>query len=484
MASRSTSSTIKKLEFASSPQRWVPEKYQQRAVKWLLSNAGAALFLDPGLGKTSITLKALSVLLKSGVARKILIIAPKRVCKIVWPGEIKKWEDFNHLTHVVLQGPKKDERIRQDVDIYLCNPENLEWLLENLNKINPDTLVVDESTKFKSSSSLRFKLLRDVLHKFARRWILTGTPMPNGLMDLWAQAYIVDLGHALGRFITHYRNKWFYQTGYGGYTWAPEEGAEVEIFKAMRKFALRLDEADYLTLPPVRQNYIHVELDDAARKVYDKMEDELIVEVNTKGKAYVVVAVSNGVAQGKCRQIAGGALYTQMDRRGLPMSQQYATIHTEKIDALRDLVEELQGQPLLVMFQFQHELDRLRKAFKKFPCIGHGPGKDEDLCDLWNEGKLPLLGAHPSSIAHGLNLQFGGNNLCWFSETWNAEEQDQVLRRLRRRGTKYSFIMEHHIVARNTLDEVMIASGRRKQGGQRDFLEMLRQYRKARGRTL
>ena len=462
-----------------SPEKWVPAPYQRRAVEWLLGHAGAGIFLDPGLGKTSTTLEALRILFKSGVAQRALIVAPKRVCALVWPAEVAKWAQFAGMTVTLLHGSAKDDALDAEAQIFLINPEGLKWLLTSAAGMaflkTVDTLVVDESTKFKNSASQRFKMLKRVLHLFRRRWILTGTPSPNGLLDLFGQQYIVDMGRALGAYITHYRAKWFAPTGYGGYDWKVRDAqAETEIHTAMKPTTLRLDEADFVKLPPVRTNYIYVDLPTKAQKLYDKMEDEMLVEI----KGNVIAAVSNGVAQGKCRQIAGGALYLYQDRTGIPMNEQYEAIHDEKLTALEDLVEQRQGSPMLVLWQYKHEAHRIRKRFGKHSAfIGENDRRDRELCDLWNTGGLPVLYAHPTSIAHGLNLQYGGNALCWYSFTWNSEERDQTVRRLRRRGSSHASIVEHFLIARGTIDELMVKVVDKKILDQKTFLDALRTYR-------
>jgi len=479
----STLSTIKKQ--ASRLLRvavlWVPEPYQTRAVKWLLSHAGAGLLLDPGLGKTSITLKAICILIQQGLISRVLIIAPLRVCYLVWPEEIKKWKQFEHLRYSIIHGNNKERALEADADIYLMTPDGVDWMEagNRFKKLGAEMLVVDESTKFKRSDTERFRTLKKFLHLFRWRWILTGTPTPNGLLDLFGQIYIIDMGRALGQYVTHYRKKFFYATGYGQYHWALQDGMEKEIYKAVKPYVLRLDEADYLTLPPLKDVYIEVELPAKARELYDSMEEKLFIELDEQK----IVAPSEGAASMKCRQLAGGAIYKHIDTKGLNIGETYEVTHDAKIEALKELIDERQGKPLIIAYQFRHDLDRLMKALgKNTPMLGgkNSIKKDMEVCDQWNHGELAYILAHPASVGHGLNLQFGGNGLCWFNETWNYEEYDQFIRRVRRRGTVHDRIMNYHIVARDTLDMTMIASNRAKYRTQKEFLDAMKTYRKTR----
>lgn len=461
--------------------KWTPEPYQLRAVKWLLSNAGAALLLDPGLGKTSITLAAVKVMLRSGVASRVLVVAPLRVCTLVWPAELEKWLDFEGISHVVLHGHKKAALLRSQVDVFIINPEGLGWLLTkpNMKLLDADTLVVDESTKFKSSKSQRFKSIKKWLHTFSRRWILTGTATPNGLIDLFGQLYIVDMGRSLGCYITQYRDKYFEPSGWGGYTYVLRDGADKEIYKAIKPYALRLDEKDYLTLPDTIVNDIVVELPDKARKLYDEMEADYLIELDGQE----ITAVSAGVAGMKCRQLAGGAIYNNnnLAGNGMLLGEKYTAVHDAKLSALVDLIEQRQGKPTMVMVQFKHDIDRIQVELgtraRPLPVIGKSLKSDKAICDDWNAGKLPIVIGHPGSMAHGLNLQFGGDAIVWFNVTWNYEEYDQTIRRLRRRGSVHKKIFVYRIIAKNTVDEIILAVLRSKHHVQKDFHDAMNTYR-------
>lgn len=453
-------------------ERWVPHDYQKRAVEFLLTHGGAGLFLDPGLGKTSITLKALQA-----TKKKALVIAPLRVCYEVWPKERDKWADFADVRVSLLHGKYKQDALEEDADIYVVNPEGLDWLLSNRAYLKKrfETLVIDESSKFKYTKTKRFKLLKDELNKFNRRWILTGSPNPNGYMDLFGQIYIIDQGHALGRYVTHYRTQFFYSVDQQGWDWRLMPGSEAQIQARIKPLVLRLDAEDYLKLPKLEPNIIRVDLPPSTRKIYDEMEAELISELES---GETVTAVSAGAAAIKCSQIANGGLYYP-DPEGPLLKRMTASLHTAKTDALEDLIEELQGSPLLIAYEFTHDLERLRERFGAgLPAIGGGvtPKTVAEIIKQWNLGKLPLLAAHPASAGHGLNLQMFANQICWYGLTWDFELYDQLIRRLRRQGNPNAQVFVHHIVARDTIDEAKLGALRRKARTQKGFLDSLKDY--------
>ena len=410
-----------------------------------------------------------------------------RVCYQVWRQEGAKWAEFNHLRFSLLHGPKKEAALSADADIYLINPEGLPWLIERFSKLKADTLVVDESTKFKDPKTRNFKLLKMVLGKFTRRWILTGTPSPNGYMDLFGQIFIIDGGRALGKYITHYRQQFFHPTGFGGYTWAINNGAEETIQERIKPITLRLDAKDYLELPQFIIEPIWVELPPAAREVYDDMEDRMVAEIGS-GKS---TAVNAGSASKKCEQIANGGLYhddlvdIDDDFAATRGKRTWTDLHTAKIDAVQELRESVQGQQLLIAYDFQHDLARLRKALgEKTPFIGGGvsPAKSMELEQLWNSKQLPVLLAHPRSMGHGLNMQYGGNRIIWHSPTWDLELWDQFNRRILRSGSQHKHIFAWPILARDTVDEAKWWALNRKDKSQRGLLDALRVYVKTRRR--
>jgi SNF2 family DNA or RNA helicase len=440
---------------------------------------------------------------KRQLVSKVLIIAPLRVCHLVWPKEQQKWMDFAELRVVVLHGAKKDELLKQDADIYVINPEGLDWLLDTHKTKTPkgktkvevdlrrwrllgfDTLIIDELSKFKHVSTNRFKALKLVLHTFGRRWGLTGSPAANGLLDLFGQCYILDQGRSLGPFITHYRSKYFETVDKEGFVWVPKPGAEEAIYERVAPLALRMAAEDYLELPELVQNVVKLDLPPDVRKVYDQLEEDLITRLDEG----VVVAQNAAAASVKCRQVANGGIYLTPDLEitgfKLPkVKREWVNLHTVKVDALADLIDELQGSPLLVAYDFEHDLDRLRvKLGTDLPYIGGGVSttRSKELERLWNAGKLPVLAAHPQAIAHGLNLQELGNHVCWHSMTFDYELYDQFIRRVLRQGNKAKRVFVHHLLMRNTVDEVMLLAVKRKAKGQNalfEALQLLARHRK------
>lgn len=467
------SATIKK-----QSESFKPHKYQQRMMRFLLENGGAALFAEPGLGKTSVALGAMSELKRAGMMTHALVIAPLRVVYNVWEQERDRWTQFNGLTTAILHGPKKERALESGADIYLTNPETLPWLMSEgrFKRLEAEVLVVDESTKFKNQHSQRFKLLKPVLGSFSRRWIMTGTPTPNGFLDLFAQAYLVDRGHALGQFITYYRTRYFFQTGYMGYDWKLKPGADKEIMNACKPFAISLKAEDYLELPKLVNNIVRVTLPAPARKAYDQMEEELFAELEN-GKE--VTALSASGAAGRCCQIANGGVYRE-ELKGEKIVRLTEHIHDAKTEALEDLVEQSSG-PVLVTYEYQHDLERIKKGFPKAPVLGGGtsPRAATEIIAAWNRKELPLLLGHPASMGHGLNLQSGGSTIVMYSVTYDYELYQQVVRRVLRQGAKFSRVIVHHIIATNTVDEAKLRALDSKARTQNGFLDALRTYRRS-----
>lgn len=482
---------------------WVPAPYQKKAVKFLLEHACAGLWLDPGLRKTSIVLGAVKILKKEGLLCRVLVIAPLRVCYSVWPAEVKKWADFSHLRVEILHGPGKEKALERDADIYVINPEGLDWLfgvskarvegrkrrvitydLSRFEQLNADTLVIDEASKFKSSSSERFQVIKPILPKFDRRWGLTGSPCSNGLLDLFGVMYVVDLGRALGQFITHYRAAYFMPSGYGGFTWVPQHGAEERIYDRLKPSVFRLEAGDYVKLPELVENVIKVNIPATARKIYDELENDFLSDIDGE----LVTAANAGVAGMKCRQVANGGLYLAriVDSDGVAASgpREWKDLHDEKIYAVRELVDELNGAPVIVVYDFGHDLARLLKEFgANTPVIGGGVSakKSDALIKAWNRGEVPVLLGHPAAMGHGLNAQEGNaQHIIFHSLTWDLELYDQLVRRLVRSGNKSSHVFIHHIVAQDTVDEAVMLALRKKRRTQGAVLDALREYSKDR----
>lgn len=461
-----------------------PRSYQRKGIKFMVERAAAGLFLDPGLGKTSISLAAIKVLLGKQMIDRVLIIAPLRVCTDVWPLEVAKWADFNNLRVVVLHGAKKEALLKQDADIYLVNPEGLEWLCaENrLKKLDISMLIVDESTKFKHTNTRRFKLLRPHLSSIRRRYILTGTPAPNGLLDLFGQVYILDRGNSLSPYITHFRNNFFVASGFGGYTWTPKPATETRMQEILKPLVLRMAAEDYLELPELVEKTILVDLPPKARKIYDELEQQFLA---TLGNGEQVTAVTAAAASMKCRQVANGGLYRMFDAGQAPKvnSARWVNLHAAKADAVADLVEELSGQPALIAYDFEHDRDRLLAALgKETPFIGGGVSakRGSEIISAWNRGEIPALLGHPAAMGHGLNLQGGGNNIIWHSLTWDLEHYEQYIRRVLRQGNEHPHVFVHHIVAKDTIDDVIMQVIKAKAKSQGALLTALRDYAKER----
>jgi hypothetical protein len=460
-----------------------------------VQHPAAALFWDPGLGKTSVTLAAFQLLRKAGGVRKALIVAPKRVCQLVWThdegGELSKWADFSDLHVSLLHGKDKDDAAEVDADLYVINPDGLKWLIEsgalvNLLKRGVDTLIVDELSGFKHPQTKRFKLLKPFLGRFKRRWGLTGSPASNGLMDLFGQAFVLDLGQALGRYITHYRFSYFVPTGFGGYDWKPQEGSEERIYKALGNLALSMRATDHLDLPPLVENNIWVTLPDDARRAYTQMEEDLVAMIADK----TVTAANAAVASGKCRQVASGGVYVESPGAAPGMgetaeafdlrSRKVIQLHDEKTAALMDLIGELQGSPLLVAYEYEHDLTRIRAALgEETPAInGRTTPKDAlALTVAWNKGLLPVLCGHPAAMGHGLNLQQAGSHVAWYTLTWNYELYDQLNRRVYRQGQK-NHVIVHRILARRTVDEIVAKAISAKGRGQDALFQGLKDLRR------
>lgn len=424
-----------------------PHDYQIEGIEWLLSHPYSGLFLPPGLGKTAITLSAFRIMKHKGIVNKMLIVAPLRVCHMVWPYEIKKWDNFDGLSIGVLHGKDKLKTLKEDHDIYVVNPDGLRWLSVEIGRKHfmDDKhkwwLVVDESSNFKNGTSQRSKTLKNLINKFYRRTILTGTPAPNGLINLWSQMYLVDRGARLGQYITHFRNTYFNPAGYMGYSYTIQHDGAERIYKAIDDVILHKN-SDELNLPDLINNTITVQLPVKAKTLYNEMKDDLVAIADGN----LLTAVNSAVLSGKLRQIANGGVYDEAGKAII--------LHEEKTKAVQDIAEELGGRPLLVMYEFQHDLQRLQKAFPDAPRLGGGVRIEETkkVIHQWNNSELPVLFLHPASAAHGLNLQGSTcHDICWHSIPWDLELYLQAIARVWRQGVKNT-ITVHHIVAESTID--------------------------------
>ena len=451
---------------------WSPHDYQKRAVKFMVENGSGQLWLDPGLGKTSITLQAIKILKAAGACYKVLVVSPLRPAYAVWPVEMSKWDNFADLTVSVLHGPNKAKMLDDKSDIHVINFEGLQWLARSLTPLKQfpyDILIVDEISYLRNTRTERFKSLSPMLDKFKRRFGLTGSPAPNSLMDVFGPQLVIDRGATFGRYITHFRTAYFHQTGYGGYTWSLNTGAADKIYELMAEKVLRMKAEDYLDMPELLLNRVYVELPKAARLMYKELEDKLLTEVDSEQ----VTAATAAVAVGKCQQMANGAIYVDGAEREVKV------IHDEKLNAVEELVEGLNGQPCIIGYHFRHDLMRLQKLFPHAPVLGSGvTGKAmNDIIDNWNAGELSVLLAHPQSAGHGLNLQGAGHAVIWFSNTWSLEIYEQFIRRLWRQGQRNNIVV-HQIIARDTIDEAIVAAISGKDKTQQALLNAIKDYAK------
>lgn len=439
--------------------------YQERAVQFIVDNPRCALWLTMGLGKTVSTLTALADLIDSFEAQRVLIVAPLRVALSTWPAELRAWSHVSHLSSVVLAGRSPEERaalaLNDKADLHIINRELVPWLVETFARHKVawpyDTIVLDEASSFKSPKARRFKALRKVLPRVSRMIELTGTPASNGLLDLWAQVFLLDGGERLGRTYSLYRDRHF-AADYMGYNWTPRAGAEAEIHKRLGDICLTLSAEDYLDLPPLIENDVCVPLPREARRVYQQLERDFLTEIEGQD-----VAVFNAAAlTNKLLQCANGAAY--LDDTGA-----WGTVHDAKLDALEDLIEAANGAPVLVAYCYRSDAERIEARFPQAERLT----KDPNQIDAWNAGKVPLLLAHPASAGHGLNLQEGGRHVIWFGLNWSLELYQQFNARLHRQGQRGPVVV-HRIVADETVDQTVAAALRAKDTTQRALLAALK----------
>ncbi|WP_075979900.1 DEAD/DEAH box helicase [Bacillus massilinigeriensis] len=421
-----------------------PYHYQAYATQWIIEKEKSALFLEMGMGKSVSTLTAILELLYDYFdVAKVLVIAPLRVASTTWEEEVEKWDHLHELRISKVLGSEKQRvaALYKKADIYIINRENVTWLVEHFDSDWPfDMVVIDELSSFKSSKAQRFKSLKKV-RPFIKRLVgLTGTPAPNGLIDLWPQIYLLDGGERLGKTVTGYREKYFLPDKRNQmtiYTWKLKEGAEDAIYEKLSDICVSMKAKDYLELPERMDNVISVELPKKAKEQYEVLEKELILSIEETD----VLAGSAAVLANKLLQMANGAVY---DEDG-----EVKQIHDEKLKALDELIETAGGKPVLVFYGYQHDKDRLLKYLRKLkPRLLQS---DNDIKE-WNQGKVQVLLAHPASAGHGLNLQSGGNIIIWFGLTWSLELYQQANARLWRQGQKQTVVI-HHIIAKDTIDE-------------------------------
>lgn len=412
--------------------------YQDYCVNFILSHDSSALLLDMGLGKTLISLTAIKELKDFGLLGKCLIIAPLTVAKDTWPKEIVKWDHLKGLTSSLIIGNKNQRLagLAAKADIYITNKENFVWLTEN-HKWDFDTVIIDELSGFKATNTKRFKAMRKVRPKVKRMVGLTGTPAPNSLLDLWPQMYTVDVGESLGKSVTRFRESFFYPAQSNGhivYKWALKDGAEEMIYDKIAKSAVSMRAKDHLNLPERVDNVIEVELSNKEKQQYQQLKRDFILEI-----ANQEIMAPNAASLGnKLLQLAQGAMYTT--------DKDVLSIHERKKEALDRIIEEANGQPVLIFYWFKFDKERLLNWYPQAQDIS------TDKITAWNNGEIPIMIAHPASSGHGLNLQAGGHIIVWYGINWSAEYYAQANARLDRQGQTESVIV-HHIITKNTEDE-------------------------------
>ena len=443
--------------------KYKPHNYQTYATNFILEHPEAAVFLDMGLGKSVITLTAIRELcLNRFEVGKVLVIAPLRVARDTWSTEIHKWDHLKGLTYSIVIGTvdERQSALKKKAHIYLINRENVSWLIEESGfPFDFDMVVIDELSSFKSYQAKRFRSLLKVRPKVKRIVGLTGTPSSNGLMDLWAEFRVLDLGKRLGRFITHYRNTYFQPDKRNGmviYSYKPLPGAEDAIYEQISDMTISMKAVDHLNMPECVFNEVSVSLSKEERSKYDTLRDDLILSI---GESEIDAANAASLSN-KLSQMANGAVYGS--------DQSVIKIHDHKLDALEDLIESANGKPVLVAYWFKHDLERIKARFKVREIK-----TSKDITD-WNDGKIPVAVIHPASAGHGLNLQAGGSTLIWFGLTWSLELYQQTNARLWRQGQKSATVVIHHIVTEDTIDELILKALHKKEKSQNALIDAVR----------
>lgn len=430
---------------------FTPHNYQAFCINRIVSDPAVGLFLDMGLGKTVITLSAIQDLKYNRFeVGKVLVIAPKKVAEATWSKEASKWEQLKHLRIQTVLGSqtKRIRALNTPADIWIINRENVPWLVEHYRNAWPfDMVVIDESSSFKNHQAKRFKALKNIRPHIKRIVELTGTPAPNGLIDLWAQVYLLDGGQRLGKTIGGFRERYFSPDARNAqtvFTYKPKEDADTAIQNLIGDICISMKADDYLQLPDCVINDIPVALDDKSQKQYDKLEKEMLLEVLDS----TIDAGTAAVLSNKLLQLCNGAVYDS--------EKNAVELHSCKIEAFLELVEQLNGQPALVFYNFQHDLTRIKKALEKSKLRVRQLKTPQDETD-WNNREIDILLAHPASAAYGLNLQDGGNHVIWFGLNWSLELYQQANKRLHRQGQKQKVIIHHLSVVGGRDEDVVLA---------------------------
>ncbi|HBM4256437.1 TPA: DEAD/DEAH box helicase [Listeria innocua] len=442
--------------------KFKPHKYQEFATNFIIVNPISAIFLEMGLGKSVITLTAIyELMLERFEVDRVLVIAPLRVARNTWPEEIKKRSHLKGLTYAVAVGTEKErlEALYSDAHIYIINRENVEWLIARSGiDFNFDMVVIDELSSFKSHQSKRFKSLMKVRPNIKRIVGLTGTPSSNGLMDLWAEYRLLDMGERLGKFIGRFRESYFdpdKRNQHMIFSYKPKPGAEEAIYEKISDITISMKGTDYLKLPDLIMNEMSVSLNQKEKETLDVMKRDLITTI--KGED---ITASNAAAlSNKLLQMANGAVY---DDNG-----SVTQIHDRKLEKLEDIIEAANGKPVLIAYWFKHDLLRIQNRFKVEVLTS------SDSIKKWNGGKIQIAAIHPASAGHGLNLQAGGSTLVWFGLTWSLELYQQTNARLYRQGQTDTVII-HHLIAKETMDERVMDALNKKNNTQSALIDAVK----------
>lgn len=448
--------------------RYSPHEYQRFVIDYIKKNPIAAVFLDMGLGKTSITLTALNDLMfDSFDVHRVLVVAPLRVARNTWSSEIRKWEHLQDLHYSIVVGTEKERMtaLEKRADIYIINRENVQWLVEKSGKkFDYDMVVVDELSSFKNHEAKRFRAFMKVRPKVKRIVGLTGTPSSNGLMDLFAEFKLLDMGERLGRFIGAYRANFFRPDKMNGpivYSYKPIPGAESMIYSRISDITISMKATDYLKMPELVSSRYEVQMDDAEKQKYEEFKKDLVLEIED-GE---ITAANAASLSGKLSQMANGAVYSD----DLTVMQ----IHDRKLDALEDIIEAANGKPVLVVYWFKHDLTRITERLRKLKVIYHKLDSDESI-RKWNEKELQVGLIHPASAGHGLNLQSGGSTMVWFGLTWSLELYQQTVARLWRQGQTENTVVIQHIVTAGTIDERILKALEQKDNTQSALIDAVK----------
>ncbi|XVL44990.1 DEAD/DEAH box helicase [Staphylococcus equorum] len=443
-----------------------PYDYQAYAIDKIIDNKRFGLFLDMGLGKTVSTLTAIEQLKFDYLdVDKVLVIAPKRVAEDTWAQEVEKWTHLSHLdVSLVLGTPKQREQaLDRNADIYVTNKENTKWICERFKKDWPfDMVVIDELSTFKNSDSQRFKILKKKWSLFDRFVGLTGTPAPKNIMDLWAQIYLIDGGERLGKFKTHFRQRYFYPThkvAEHTFNWELKDGAKDEIYKMISDVTVSMESKDYLEMPERVDTVKEAKLSKKERALYDELEQNMVIE-NDIDDDKDIVALNSASLSNKLLQMSNGAVYAD--------DGSITHIHDKKLELLDEIIEESQGQPILVMYNYKHDKERLLERYSFAETLD-----SDDYMERWNNGEIQMLITHPASAGHGLNLQYGGSIMVWFGLTWNLEYYEQANARLYRQGQKKTTVI-HHLLTENSIDQKVYESLKNKKLGQTELMNAVK----------